>query len=194
MTTDYEKDLDELLKQLQNDSWTTFLPDELKLLIEAFLPDHPHSVRSKAYIVLSAVCQRFRDKYPPNGQEDPASDAITRLFAPAITAKLGDTVEKEALSGLCFLTALFQVHWQAAAAILTREGIVECVADMLDIFPSSLPISRAVAQLVSQAAGHKSTRAIIPRPCIDWLEAKSRHSDDDTLKAAAASNRILLDI
>ncbi|KAF7792268.1 hypothetical protein EIP86_003304 [Pleurotus ostreatoroseus] len=182
-----EKDLDKLLKQLQDKSWATFLPDELKLLIEAFLPDLPHTTRSKAYIVLSVVCQRLRDSHPPTKDvPEAATEAISRVFSPAVTARLSDTVEREALSGLCFLAALFQVDWQSAAAILQHDGVVESIADSLELFPSSPSISRAVAQLVSQAAGHKSCRAIIPRQCVEWLETKARRSDDSTLQAAAA--------
>ncbi|KAJ3549900.1 hypothetical protein NM688_g5132 [Phlebia brevispora] len=188
MTTKHvDEGLDTLLKQLQSPLWSTLLPDELKLLIEAFLPEYPHSTRSKAYIVLSAICQRLRDKTPPpKDQSDPATAAISRLLSPAVTARLSDTVEKEALSGLCFLTALFQVDWQSAAAILQQDGTVESVTDALEMFSSSSAISRAVAQLVAQAAGHKSCRAVIPKLCIEWLEAKSRRADDSVLQAAAA--------
>lgn len=182
-----ENDLDGLLKQLQDKSWSTLLPDELKLIIEAFLPDHPHATRSKAYIVLSAICQRLRDKHPPTKDSpDATTAAISRAFSADAIARLSDTVEREVLSGLCFLTALFQVDWQSAAAILQHDGVVEFVADSLELFPSSKLISRAVAQLVSQAAGHKSCRAIIPGQCVEWLEAKSRRSKDSVLQAAAA--------
>jgi protein unc-45 len=180
------EDLNNLLKKTQDSDWSP-LPDELSALIDTFLPTNTSQVRSKGYVVLSAVCQRCRNRVPTSqSSPDAVSDTIANTFAPSISTRLGETNESPVLAGLSFLTALFQVEWQAASSLLQEDGIIECIADALEIFPKSLLVSRAVAQLISQAAGHKPSRALIPSQCIDWLEAKSRHSDDSELRAAAA--------
>lgn len=181
-----EDRLTDLAKRTQDKNWSP-LPDEVNLLLDAFLPTHPPNLRSKGYVVLSSVCQHYRDQNPSSQPSpDALATTIANVFALVLTARLGDTDDTAVLSGLCFLTALFQVEWQAASSILHRDGVVECIADTLEIFPRSLPISRAVAQLISQAAGHKPCRALIPSQCIEWLEAKARRSDDSELRAAAA--------
>ena len=54
------------------------------------------------------------------------------------------------------------------------------------LFTAVVAFRRAAAQLVSQAAGHKACRALIPSQCIEWLETKAKRSQDTVLRAAAA--------
>lgn len=186
MATEAETKLDALLKRTQDKSWKP-LPDELAVLVDSFFPSKHHDVRTKAYVVLAAVCQKLRQDTPSSKTEpDASTQAIVRPLIPTITAKLSDTTEAEIVAGLSFLASLFQVDWEAASTILQRDGVLESVVDAVDTFPSSLPISRAAAQLVSQAAGHKACRALIPKPCVEWLEMKAKRSQDTTLRAAAA--------
>ena len=186
MASETESKLDALLKRTQEKLWKP-LPDELATLADAFSPVYPHSTRTKAYVVLSAACQAMRQANPPSKAEPQAPvNAVIRPIIPAFTAKIGETAEKEITSGLSFLAALFQVDWEAASAILQRDGVLESVVDSVDLYPSSLAISRAAAQLVSQAAGHKACRALIPAQCIEWLETKAKRSQDAVLRAAAA--------
>lgn len=181
-----EPKLDALLKRTQDKTWKP-LPDELATLVDAFSPLQPHGTRTKAYVVLAAACQALRQANPSSKAEPQAPlDAITKPLTPIVAAKIGETAEKEIVSGLSFLAALFQVEWEAASAILQRDGVLESVVDSVDLYPSSLTISRAAAQLVSQAAGHKACRALIPAQCIAWLETKSQRSQDTILRAATA--------
>ncbi|KAI0094422.1 hypothetical protein BDY19DRAFT_880521 [Irpex rosettiformis] len=178
--------LNDLVKRIQDKSWSP-LPDELNVLIDAFLPTHPSDLRSKGYVALSAVCEHYR-KGTGSLELTPEalSGTIANTFAQTVTARLGETEETAVLSGLSFLVALFQVEWQAASALLQADGVLESISDALEIFPKSLPVSRSIAQLISQAAGHKECRALIPSQCIEWLEQKSRHSNDSELRAASA--------
>jgi protein unc-45 len=186
MTMEAENKLDSLLKQIKDKSWKP-LSDEVSALVNSFSPSMPHDVRAKAYVVLAAACQRLREANAPS-KADPqvSTEPIANLFAPLVTAKLGDTTEPEIVAGLSFLSALFQVDREAASVILQRDGVLDCVLDCVDLFSNSLLISRAAAQLVSQAAGHKACRALIPAQCVQWLESKARSSQDTVLRAAAA--------
>ncbi|KAI0695609.1 P-loop containing nucleoside triphosphate hydrolase protein [Cytidiella melzeri] len=186
MSNTNEDQLNDLVKRTQDKNWSP-LPDELNLLIDSFLPTHPSALRSKGYVALSSVCQHYRTQ---SSSSDSLPDALAQLisnaFASPVTTRLGDTDETAVLSGLSFFAALFQVEWQAASYILQHDGVVDCIADTLEIFPLSMLVARAVAQLISQAAGHKPCRALIPSQCVDWLQAKSKRTDDSELRAAAA--------
>ncbi|KAI0046620.1 microfilament motor [Auriscalpium vulgare] len=98
---------------------------------------------------------------------------------------MADPTEKEALVGLSFLSALFQVDWQSASAIFQQDAVVTYIVDLLDLYPSET-VSREAAHLLSQACGHKACRAVIPDDCVKWLEAATRQTRDGPLRASAA--------
>lgn len=187
-----DADLDTILKKSQDQSWISLLPDELQILSTSFLPTRPLSSRSKAYIVLSAFCQRLREhaqkyKSSKSAQEaDPTTEHIVNAFSPTIVSKLGETNEVEMLAGLTFLTALFQIEWQAASAILLQDGIYETLDDIPEIFDRVPSVCLALAHLLAQAAGHKPCRAVVSAQAVTWLERKARQKEDASARAAAA--------
>lgn len=189
LSTDNEVTLDAIVKKSQEKTPLHLLPEELKVLTTAFLPSQPFAHRSKAFITLSALCEHFRGVSPSTSDgthADTSTVLIDRTFSPAIVANLGETTEPEVLAGLTFLTALFQVDSPSGSAVLQRDGVVESIADAIDLFPKSSPIALAIAQLLSQAAGHKSSRSLIPPQSIQWLESQVRQTEDTALRAAAA--------
>ncbi|OBZ80016.1 Protein unc-45 A [Grifola frondosa] len=181
--TALDADLDNLLKKSQDKACTTLLPDELSLLINVFLPSNTLLIRSKAYIVLSACCQRLRSDAPT---PDAGTESICSILRQPVTSRLADMVENELLAGLSFLSALFEVDWQSAAAIFQQDGVADGVADSVDLFPTVPSISRAVAHLLGRASGHKACRALVSSEQLLWLECKARQTEDSELRAAAA--------
>ncbi|KAJ7103234.1 P-loop containing nucleoside triphosphate hydrolase protein [Mycena belliarum] len=171
-------DLDTLLTKTQQIPSTPLLPDELSYLITAFLPSQPASLRSKAYLVLSAFCQGVRNSSAVKGkQPDPATESLVRVLA--------DSEERRLQEGISFLTALFQVDWESASPIFQQDGILDFVMDSVDLTPS-VELSLLVAHLLSQACGHKPCRATITSQTTQWLEAHSRHENGPALRAAAS--------
>lgn len=167
----------------------TPLPDELSYLITAFLPSQPADHRSKAYLVLSSFCQGVRSS-PASGKSkkdepDPATESLIKVLAPIVILRLEGEREQDVLSGLSFLTALFQVDWQTASGITLQDGVIEHIADLYDLYPSP-QISLEVAHLLGQASGYKSCRTAMPPQFVDWLRSKSRQTSDVALRGAAA--------
>lgn len=183
LSSDSEVTLDSVLKKSQDKTWTSLTTDEINLLITVFTPHQPLSLRSKGYIVLSAFCQRLRER---SSKSEAATEAIVSVLSPNITSRLAETDEPNLLHGLTFLSALFQVDWQAASLILAQDGIMESVMDSADLFPQSKDVALSVAQLLSQAAGHKTARAALSPQSFEWLEARSRQTGDSATRAAAA--------
>ena len=175
--------LDAVLRKTQDHSWTDFSPDELSVLLTAFLPSQPVAVHTKGYLVLSAYCQRRRADAP---SPDEGTQAISRTFEIPATSRIADTEEKEALAGLTFLSALFDVDHLSASAIFQRDGSLEAIMDTLDLFAKSRAIDLAVAHLLGRAAGHKACRALLGTDHRNWLEWKSRQTEDGEIRAAAA--------
>ncbi|THH29065.1 hypothetical protein EUX98_g5123 [Antrodiella citrinella] len=192
VAVDEETNLDTILKKSQDKSWSILFPDEIQLLLTAFLPSQPLAFRSKAYIVLSAFSQRLRELAPKaklsNRQDGPdvSTQSIVNALSPSLISKLGDTTEPDILAGLTFLVALFQTDWQAASAILLQDGVYDTLEDIPDLLPASASVSLALAHLIAQAAGHKSCRTVISSQTVQWLEEKARQKDDTSLRAAAA--------
>jgi Myosin-binding striated muscle assembly central len=175
--------LDVLLKRVSFDN--NLLPSEVTHLISAFLTTRSDStiVRPKAYQILSAFCQ---DARASKGKEfDAATKIITTTFAQATLQYLGETNETSLLTGISFLTALFQVDLQAACSIFAEDGLIENLTDNIDLSPSDV-LSQNLAHLLGQACGHKGCRGIITPQIVRWLEFKSGQTGDPILRGAAA--------
>ncbi|KAG6886773.1 hypothetical protein C0992_002444, partial [Termitomyces sp. T32_za158] len=122
---------------------------------------------------------------------DPHTEVLARAFGLPITNRLADTNEDELLAGVSFLTALFQVDWQSAASIFQQEGVLESIMDSVDLAPSEY-LARSVAQLLSQAIGHKPCRGVLSPQAIKWLDFTSQNSTDGNTRTAATTALIKL--
>ncbi|KAJ3502141.1 hypothetical protein NLJ89_g9020 [Agrocybe chaxingu] len=185
--TDVNEQLNQILKKSQEPTENKILPDEIASLTSAFLASRPdaNDVRPKAYVVLSAICQGYRNAAGAEKDAEVATRTIIRLFQPRIVGLLGETDEPSLLTGVCSLTALFQVDPRAASAIFIQDGLVENLMDSVDLSPSAL-LCQEVAHLLGQAFGHEACRAVVTPQIIRWLEFKSRQSDDLTLRGASS--------
>jgi hypothetical protein len=174
--------LDDLLRKPYQ-SPESLLPDELSYVVTAFLPTKHSTLRSKAYLVLSAFCQGVRGS-SSGGQE--ATQALSGKFKPLVVSHLSETVEGDYLAGLSFLTALFQVDGESAANIFQQDGFVDYIMDSFDIFPNSTLMPLQIAHLLGQASGHKTCRPVIASHFVAWLHSKLRQTKDNSLRAASA--------
>lgn len=189
---DYGQALNSLLRQTQATPSGPFLPEELSYLITAFLPSQPTTLHSKAYLVLSAFCQGVRKSFHVTGKHpDPATESLARIFSPPVISRIRDTDESTLLEGISFLTALFQVDWEAASSVFLQDGLIDLVMDSVDLTPSP-ELSLHVAHLLSQASGHKPCRAVVYSKSSQWLEVNSRQTTDTALRAAAAIGLVKL--
>ncbi|KAG6817919.1 hypothetical protein H0H87_012387 [Tephrocybe sp. NHM501043] len=177
-------------KEERNSSST--LPDELAYLITAFLPSRSTDDRSKAFLTLSAFCQGVRNSSTTQTKDgDPNTETLARAFGPLVANQLADTDENVLLSSVSFLTALFQVDWQSASSIFLQDGVLELIMDSVDLTPSKV-LARGVAQLLSQAAGHKPCRSAMSPQAIKWLDFTSQKSSDTNTRAGATTALIKL--
>lgn len=159
------------------------------------LPRQEGDLRSSAYLslstIISAIRAPSRSGQPPSEQQRNAStQALVSAFTPALDDALQGTSIEPVLSTFAFLVALFQVDPDSAIAILQRDGTIDSVLDALDVFPAKgspgaqgtdLRVARALAALLSQAAGHRTSRSLLKNAqssrCIRWLRGNTSLSD-----------------
>ena len=186
-STDIDVKLNQLLKSSQITLQHNIAPDEFACLATAFLPTNADvdTLRPKAYVVLSAICQQARQVEGKNKDGTVATEQLVRIFAPFVAQLFGETDEKSLLTGASFLTALFQIDAPSASLIFAREDVVEGVMDSIDLSPSPL-LSLEIARLLSHACAKKSCREIIRPQVVRWLESNSRQATDTGLRSAAS--------
>jgi hypothetical protein len=159
------------------------------------LPRQEGNLRSSAYLslstIISAVRAPPRSAEPPSEQQRNAStQALVSAFTPALDDALQGTSIEPILSTFAFLVALFQVDPESAITILQRDGTIDSVLDALDVFPAKglsgaqgtdLRVARAMVALLSQAAGHRTSRSLLKNAqdarCIRWLRGNISLSD-----------------
>lgn len=179
-----EKDLDALIKKSQTADLDSFTRTDISNFIQAFTLSNTSTIRSKAYVLLSALCQKARGSKGTLADEK-GTETLTKLFGPQIIDALTETNEASLRTGICTLHALFQVDWPTAAAIISEEGVVENIMEGLGL-PRSTQLDEDVAHLFGQAYSHKRCRDIIPAQAVKWLETTSQQSSNSSLQAAAA--------
>ena len=158
-------------------------------------PGQESDLRSLAYLslstIISAVRAPLRSTEPPSEQQrNTSTQTLVSAFTPALDDALQGTSIDPVLSALAFLVALFQVDPDSAIAIVQRDGMIDSVLDALDVFPAQgspgaqgtdLRVARAMAALLSQAAGHRTSRSLLKNAqdarCIRWLRGNISLSD-----------------
>ncbi|KAH9044764.1 P-loop containing nucleoside triphosphate hydrolase protein [Lactarius pseudohatsudake] len=138
-------------------------------------------------VVLPSLAEGVRGSTGQAGdtEQDIGTQALIRIFSPIVQARIAEIEETDVLAGLSFLTALFQVDWQAASNIYQQEAVITSMNDILDLYPSG-PVSREAARLLSQAYGHKVCRTSHTTEVSRWLEAAAHQKNDIQLRATAA--------
>lgn len=184
---DIDNELNNILKKTRPPSAYIPLPEEVARLTSAFLSTaaDTSAIRSKAYVVLSAVVQGLLDGQGKGKSREDATEIVVNLFSPTVLKYLGETAETPLLHGITFLTALFQVDLQSASVIFAKDGVVENLMDTIDLSPSPL-LCQEVAHLLGQACGHKTCRAIVTPQIVRWLEFSSQQTADAVLQSAAS--------
>ena len=176
--------LNQLLAKVQTSS--PLLPTEVLCLISSFRSTHSTaSVHSTAYLILSSLCQSVRSK-AKGGDQDAATMDIVRIFQDSVVNLVGDTEEQAIITGLSFLSALFQVDWESASMILLREGVIDNIMDNVDLTPSA-ELAYETAHLIGQACGHKKCRTRLTPRINLWLKSEATSTHQRVAAAATVA-------
>lgn len=176
--------LNQLLAKVQTSS--PLLPTEVLCLISSFRSTHSTaSVHSTAYLILSSLCQSVRSK-AKGGDRDAAAVDIVRIFQDSVVNLVGDTEEQAIITGLSFLSALFQVDWESASMILLQEGVIDNIMDNVDLTPSA-ELAYETAHLIGQACGHKKCRTRLTPRINLWLKSEATSTHQRVAAAATVA-------
>ncbi|KDQ11651.1 hypothetical protein BOTBODRAFT_35098 [Botryobasidium botryosum FD-172 SS1] len=175
------------LKRVQKDdaasSDLTLSSNELDALFASFLPDREPRTTSLGYVVVSAIVSSIRKG---TNDEAKATDDVVRNVVSSLQPRLASVELDDLLSSISLFSALFQVDRTAASAVLLQDGIIDSVMEAPELFSDSLPLEKAVANLLSQASGQNSCRPVVSSRAREWLESRMRQTKDSTLQALAA--------
>lgn len=176
--------LNQLLAKVQTSS--PLLPTEVLCLISSFRSTHSTaSVHSTAYLILSSLCQSVRSK-AKGGDQDAATMDIVRICQDSVVNLVGDTEEQAIITGLSFLSALFQVDWESASMILLQEGVIDNIMDNVDLTPSA-ELAYETAHLIGQACGHKKCRTRLTPRINLWLKSEATSTHQRVAAAATVA-------
>ncbi|KAL4069856.1 armadillo-type protein [Scleroderma yunnanense] len=157
------------------------LPEQLSSLVVAFLPSQPPALHSKAYHALSTLCRNIRSSLTDGS--DAGTESLSRIFQPLTISWLSESQDSDALAGVSFLTALFQVDRQSASHIFGEDGFIDLLSTLI-VSPSP-PMSLEVARLFAQACRHKACRPMISAEVVTWLRSQSVQTGSRALSMAA---------
>ncbi|KIJ53797.1 hypothetical protein M422DRAFT_25564 [Sphaerobolus stellatus SS14] len=185
--SDDNTQIKELFQRYQRSPTENLLPDEVNIIIDSFIPSRGTASRAHALLLLSKFVSDLRKKYASSSDNDVATLLIVKTFSPSVEARLGDTEELAATSGLAFFASFFQIDALSASEMFARDGVLDTILDMPDIYPSSESIPVAIANLLSQASSQKTCRTLITSHQIKfWLERGTKQTKNTAFRAAAA--------
>ncbi|KAF8314096.1 hypothetical protein DL93DRAFT_1114828 [Clavulina sp. PMI_390] len=172
-------------------------PTDVHTIVEAF---SAHKHMPFGYLVLSSLVGFLRETEIKSASsssksEDEQTATIARNFYGEIdmgmrAAPSEDEGRLETFRALLLNVVLFQVDAAVGAHLFLRDGMVEWLADIPELFPSTLEnrrdIYRALVNLLSLASGHATCRAVVQARFATWLGQMSRTSESLVVKSAAA--------
>ncbi|KIO31766.1 hypothetical protein M407DRAFT_4876 [Tulasnella calospora MUT 4182] len=201
--SDTDADLKTLLQKLDSKSGLELSPSSINSQISpvlfAFLPSAVPATRSLAHLVISKLVSNARPSpttVPTSSYEsiqEAATQNLTRLFSPIIESRLATTSLDEVVPALGLFTALFQIDSATSSGILSKDGVLEAIMDVPDLFEGENGIiaSQAVATLLSQASGSKPCRPLVQVHSISWLQDQVRRDTVNPGVRAAAANALM---
>lgn len=137
--------------------------------------------KATAYMVLTRLFNPPQDK-----QKDYPLASIIQICADAFSQCLGSGKNADKLLAYRTLYAIFETSITVGAAILSQEGVVE---DMMDVIEFEvLPVQIAMTDVLAIASSDTSCQKSIVRYGSSWLAKAAAQKDGDAqLKAAAGT-------
>lgn len=200
--SDNDADLKTLLQKLDSKSGLKLSPSSINSqitpVLSAFLPSAAPSARSLAHLVISKLVSNARPSPTAvtastfESSQETATQNLTRLFSPIIESRLSETSLEAVVPAFGLFTALFQIDPATASGIFAKDGVVEAIMDVPDLFEgkNGITASQAVAALLSQASGSKPCRPLVQAHAVSWLQDQVRRDTLDPGVRAAAANAL----
>ncbi|KAG8921943.1 hypothetical protein FRC01_014707 [Tulasnella sp. 417] len=200
--SDPDPDLKSLLQKLESKSGLELSPSsinsQISPVLSAFLPSAAPPIRSLAHLVISKLVSNARPSPTAvaassyESRQEAATQNLTRLFSPIVESRLATTNLDEVAPALGLFAALFQIDPATASGIFAKDGVVEAIMDVPDLFQgeNGITASQAVAALLSQASGSKPCRPLVQAHAVSWLQDQVRRDTVDPGVRAAAANAL----
>ncbi|KAI9481484.1 MAG: armadillo-type protein [Benjaminiella poitrasii] len=153
----------------------------VQVLTACGTPDTPPRVKSLAFIILTRL-------FNPSGditKQYPMTYIIEQCAA-CFSHCIDQGKNESKLLAYRTLNAIFQTSMTVGSAILCQEGVVEEMMDVVEF--ETVPVQKAIAEVLSIASSDKSCRKQIVKYAIDWLAKMASQSKvDPQLRATAGT-------
>ncbi|KAF8330782.1 armadillo-type protein [Cantharellus anzutake] len=139
-----------------------------------------------AYGILTSLCTSLREHQRSKISDQQATESISRLFIPFLEDGFRATIVDEARGPLLLLIALLQLDNDVGTYLLLREGTIQWLEELLELFPHESSVIQGVCTALSIAGGSKKCQNLIRERFLSWLEARCQNPKDERTSASAA--------
>ncbi|KAI8148491.1 armadillo-type protein [Fennellomyces sp. T-0311] len=152
--------------------------DFVDVLTACGTPDTSTQAKATAYMILTKLFNP-----PPEIQKDYPIQRIIEMCASYFSRSIDSGKNSEKLLAYRTLLAVFETGMTVGAAILSQEGIVEEMMDVVDF--EIVQVQQAMADVLAIASSDKSCRKAIVKYGSEWLANTASRGKDEQLKATA---------
>ncbi|KAI8379756.1 armadillo-type protein [Radiomyces spectabilis] len=155
-------------------------PDFIQVLTSCGNPEDASQVRTVAFMLLTKLFNPSPDisDYPTN--------FIIEQCGQCFSHCVGSGKTNDKLLAYRTLSAIFQTSMTAGAAILSQQGVVEEMVDVVEF--ETLDVQIAVAEVLAIASTDKSCQKAIVQYASQWLaKLAGSKTTDDRLRAVAGT-------
>ncbi|KAI9313228.1 armadillo-type protein [Dichotomocladium elegans] len=154
--------------------------DFMDVLVTCGGSDHVSTLaKSTAYMILTKLFNP-----PPNLKNYPLQ-LIIETCAKCFSQCIDSGKNKEKLLAYTTLYAIFETSMTIGAAILSQEGTVEEMMDVIDF--EIVPVQTAMVNVLAISSADKTCHKLIVKYASRWLAYTATRSKDEQLKAIAGT-------
>lgn len=141
--------------------------------------DTDSQVKATAFVILTKILN------PPPKADGYPMQTIIETCAQCFSRCIDSGKNADKILAYRTLHAIFQTSMTVGAAILSQEGVVEEMMDVIEF--EILPVQIAMTDVMAIASSDKTCQKLIVKYGSQWLAKTATRSKDDRLKAAASN-------
>ncbi|KAF9515053.1 hypothetical protein BS47DRAFT_1381711 [Hydnum rufescens UP504] len=187
-TIDEEAKLQTILKDMRrarndNEPYGNVSAENIALVVHAF----GTSLHNLSHLVLSTIVFFLRESGQKQNQtNETVTHNISDLFIPIMDMGMRSADNKECGRALFLLVALMQIDPLSGVFLFLRDGMLEWLEELPELFPTFPLVQRQLAVLFSLASNQAACRSIVRANFLSWLELQARVSTDTQIRTSCA--------
>ncbi|KAF9518259.1 hypothetical protein BS47DRAFT_330566 [Hydnum rufescens UP504] len=190
-TIDEEAKLQTILKHVDrarkdvpsNEPYGNVSAEDIALVVNAI----GSSLHNLSHLVLSTIVFFLRESGQKQNQtNETVTHNISHLFVPIMDMGMRSADDQECGRALFLLVALMQIDPLSGVFLFLRDGMLEWLEELPELFPTFPLVQRQLAVLFSLASNQAACRSIVMANFLPWLELQARVSTDTQIRTSCA--------